>query len=531
MAKTRDISLAELLAASGEARRLLVKAHNAVQRELYTSVLGQLLGALPVDGTRMPNHSAPHYLLSDYAFWGAEELVGRRAALMHRFGLWASGSEAAVAVMLREATFGAWEPTGASGRWRMVGPPDTPVYECVAVTDPLGKRVDADDADAMRVGWVVETPDGNALVFSTPVDELAAGKLRRAAGERAWEDPTAEAPARFHRIEYEGDLLSLLVAPDYDDLGLGPYFFLPIPLRANFPQRFGERLFRELVGRVGGGWCWHLEIARARTPELREAFDIARERAARWARGRGRSLDASMLRRLIDDEAILAVLGAQPDASVPPDGLPPVKLHPLNLLDLSREWFEQACLSPSDLISHARTSLEGRADEGDAELLDTLERAVADHEVRIRWVSAVRRALRGEALAAHELLDGNPEWLAPTYNELREVIDTLFASSIGERPLEELLPSTRGCARRVCAALRTRVDVDGPIRVHHLPEYSEVLRHTRGIGRKSADLVERSLRDALLAWPPGLEPHAPARAEAHDTLADGLDQLDALFGG
>jgi hypothetical protein len=537
-------------------RRRCVEAHNRLQNDSGHSVLSEVIRCVPTS-LNFDGHCTEHRLLSCYAFWGCAEVGGRRGDFNNRLVRSAPVPIQVLHRSMRRASFGAWECCESSERrkqatkpskaqWRSVGLDEVITHQVELLTNVDGERAYPVPGE-IRVGWMVEQDERQSLLFSMSLAFEAATTLRATAEQDGWRAP--EAPERgdaggFRRAEYERDLVTLAVRPDFKECGLDRYYFLPLNQRRSFPSRFVSSLVDQIAGRRyhRTGPPWHVAMARATTEvslrTLCASFDAARAKAGRSAgRYRGDQIDPAHLPRIAPDDEILAAFGLGPDGAIDLDDFLPIKMHLLEYLDLDDDWFEAAGLSLKTPIQQAQAHFTDENAGGDRESLALrLDDAIERHRVRLRWVALMRSCAGEEAVGDDGLLAGATRGLEPDYDELYEAAQEIFGATILERSLGEILARERRLTSRIESALveSTLVEYDPderPLQVGDLPESDSSLGLVRGIGRKSVAAVTRCLREAMVGWADRLaRPTGDSDGEAAQGIESGLDELDALFG-
>ncbi len=529
-----------ILSTSQGLRKKCIEAHNVFFKESGYSLLWEVRRSLEPDFSYKLN-SPVHLLLSSYGFWGTFEIGGSRRGLEKRLERLASPPARDLHKRITKGLFGAWSLESVDGElqiWASLGPGEKETVEIHLVSDGKGQRA-SPNVGEVRAGWFVEgiedEPAG-MLLFSTSLRESAAKKLRKAAENSAWND---DVTAVVQRAEFERDILTLVVHPSWNRCGLDPFYFLPPTQRNNFPRQFGRQLPYEVVRYFREeGVPWHLRVVEEDRDFLVRNFDTIRKKAGRSARYyRGADVELPQLRRLISDKDFFRLIGLDKEGLLTSEEFPPLATHPLGLLDLDEAWFKATSLSPMTTVHQGRRHFED-AESASATSATSekalFEEALTHHESRLRWVSLMRRIFnRGD-----EPIEDLPDYLQinrspfrPDYAELRLVIDALFSHAIAPQPIAALLAGRGRGIKRIVKALEVHTG-STEVTVGDLPERAYQLHGIEGIGEKSFEMIEEALQDALLSWPAEFShKQGAAEPEVREEIDQGLDELEALFGG
>jgi hypothetical protein len=559
MKSSKNVALNTAIQMAGVMRRRCVEAYNKATTSAGVGTLRTIMNTLRAP-LNTGSGSPEHVFLSDYAFFGSDEILGKRRGFARQFGWLVRQDLLALREAVMHSPFGLWEcvedsDAQAGFLWRAVGPVEdgaSAEKRVFAVTDQAGDPVAA-KVGQMRAGWMVDlggvrlggtsransAVEGMALLFSRPLAKKAAARMKKAAAERRWHAESDAEPPQFMRPDYERDVLTQAVRPDCKQCGLDEYYFLPVRIRQVFPQRFADEMMRRLGDRYGTAErVWHVELACAVDETGRRNlfawFDERRLEAEKKVNYYSSDrVELGDLRRLVSDAALLRLMGAGPEAEVDLGDFSPLESHRVALLDLEPDWLDQAGINENLPISRARKALESQSQE----TRDAFEQSVVRHLIRLRWV-----ALLKDRLALVEGLDSydEPTFDFPEYNRLRDVLDELFLPVLGDRPLSDALRSMKGRATTLEKALLEDLalvnpaewgdpDKLRPLTLADLPMRVAHLKTLPGIGPATIEKIEDCLLGEFLAWPRALDPPAAADPHAETRLADGLDELGDLF--
>jgi hypothetical protein len=540
--KQDEPALKRLMIQTRVLRRRCIEAHNRIQNDSGHSVLIEVFRSLPA-GMNFSGPNVEHRFLSNYAFWGRDEIGGDRSEFHDRLERSAPVPIQLLHRRMCGAVFGAWECCGEPGdppdvvQWRSLGLEGVGLQKVALVTNVDGERA-YPVAGEVRVGWMLEEGEHPALLFSISLAYEAAVRLRETVADKSWHEPNS---GDFHRVEYERDLLTQATRPDFEECGLDRYYFLPLNQRRSFPSRFLHSLVDHIVG---GGHKnsprWHAAIAKATSEasleELRATFVAARQRAGRSVgRFRGDGVDPVHFPRIAPDAQIFALFGVGPDGEIDLSDFLPIRMHLLEYLDLDESWFEGAGLSPKTPIHQARAHFDEASPKQTRQnknLRATLNEAIERHTIRLRWVALVRAAVSDEVPEGVDLeLARAARGLEPDYDELYKAADEIFGATIFNRRLDEVLAGETRIGSRMESALVESGAGERPLVVSDLPATEHDLWRVEGVGPKSVVALKRCLREAMLSWPDGFaRPGGESSQEAAKGFESGLDELDELFG-
>ena len=507
-------------------RRMCVDTHNGLVRESggYSEV-GQLIRVLKIDTTGFRDRGPKHLMFSSYAFWGSREWGGSRRSFERRLKRNTTSELWKLHEAVRDGVFGAWkcvfaEDDGRS-RWVAIGPARGEGGEVMVVTSGPCDVVDPKPGQ-VRAGWFVELASKAALMYSLELAPEAVGKLAEAADTRAWHDDKAPPGSKSRVVEYERDVLIQALEPGGRDCGLEPYYYLPTTVRKRFPARFRRSMFRTMADGISSQSVpWHVQLARA-DREWIDEFVVGklsqwRQRARRRAQNHWEHpVSTESLARVLDDGQCLQMLGLTKEAGIDLGEFPPLKLHPVTMLELDWEWLEERRVKSDDVIHGARKQMRNEEDRR------RFEEEVEHHQVRLRWCALVRTAKRNVTFRTPHLNGGYEASILAAHQ--------LFDPILTELPLSELLAHHSRVASRIEAALEKAGYGDPPFTVGALPEMRYELELVRGIGRKSLKVIEEVLYETLTRWPDRFFERSSQQVdEAREEIEAGLDALEELF--
>lgn len=521
MANQHDILVARLRAL----REMCTAAHNELLADVGSSPLGELVRALSPE-IHFEQRSPPHLLLSSYVYWGSRKLGGSRSGLERRLSRHASEVHLELHRELRKAAPGVWEclraDAGERSRWRPVGLPDRDDCSVEMVFDGKTNPVEPEVGE-LRVGWMIEEEGARLLIFSMALVPEAVDTLAETAAGDGWHDPHLSGDAAFQRLEYERDVLTLAVCPEWEECGLEEYYFLPANQRSTFPEKFRRNLLRRLVDRLrfqDRNSLWHIKVAKADDAwfdeYVRPRFDEMREIAGRQAmRYRNRCLESDILRRVVPDDEVLSLVGLDSDGSLLSDPFSPIDTHRLEFLDLAERWFEATG------VSHVTTIYQARERLDDDEYTRQFEAAVERHRSRLRWLGVA------EYIVENWEFD---KWtLSLGYGDVRAAAGDLFGPIVLERSVAELLADFKR-AGLIESRIGEGLGADSPLVVADLPDTESGLKCIYGIGFGSVETITNALLDMIQAWAVELRRgNVESKCESRAEIEAGLDELDALF--
>ena len=509
-------------------REQCVEAHNRLLRDARYSSLGRLIRSLAPEIE--PGSDSPELrILSSYTFWGSRDLGGARRGFEKRFDRIADAAYRQLFREFKKSPFAAWEcvevgePAEKDSTWRSVGRRPELTEEFELVFDGRCEEIEPKVGD-VRAGWMIEELGVTTLAYATPIPASGAARLAETATEEGWNDEDADEGEEFQAVEYERDVLTQTVCPDWETCGLGEYYYLPADQRTTFPDEFRRHMIRAMVKHLDSRRApWHVRLARANEvwieEQIRQELDALRRDAATSAgRYRGDRIDFSVLDRLLSDGECLELLGLTPEGGVDLDEFPPTATHPVDLLGLDEEWFDKTGANPRSSIQRIRRGL-GDCDEEHAR---EFEGAVEEHEARLRWTRIMEHIV--------EIQDLNQWVLSPRYRYLRKTAELLFDPMVTELTVEQLLVGRGRGASRIVTALENAEEGDEPVFVDDLPMRERSLLAIGGIGPASAQSVTTALLETMMEWPPELARRIDeVDDEARDEIEAGLDALDELF--
>lgn len=568
---SKNVALNTTIQMTGVLRRHCVNAYNTAAQDIGINTLRRVLATLR-QIPQLRTNSAEHRFLSNYAFFAADSVIGKRRVFVRQFHYLVRQNIRALRERIMASPFAAWECVGNESKtrdgflWQAIGLPDrgehqhrTPTFSPTRVhilTDTEGLPLSANLGD-VRTGWLVNFDDlqiGNssriqqdlagrsALLFSMPVPPQAAARLKKVAARRGWHGEFRPGQPEFIRADYERDILTQTTLPDCTICGLDKYYYLPVRLRESFPERFFSELTRKIATSSGPqNRLWHAQIARACSDEERAQvfawFDSLREsveQRVNYYSSDEVELDA--LRRLASNTDLLAWMNIPPNMEIDLSDFPPLPSQPIEWLDLTAEWLEKTQLKPHIPISRARKSLKDRHNR----LQQEFENSVVRHLARMRWVSLIKRRRAREEDHTPTQKHRSPQALKgytlelPDYNESRQIAYDLFGAVVGQRPIRDVLAPLKGRLSKLEDALRAWRPEDAPqdeeLTLDDLPMTRAELGSARGIGPSTVETIESLLLDELLAWPREMGTRGSQAHQAGEQLADGLDELGDLFG-
>lgn len=510
-----------VLRCADEIRKPCAEAHNRQFERLGPSSLGALMRSLP-ERPSLEAQSPEHLLLSSYTYWGSRKLGDSRRGFEKHFARIASKLQRELFEAMRYSSFGAWRcvEVGDQSRWDSVGATPETTEAVELVFDGSCERVEPKDGRE-RAGWILEFEGVRALAYSMELDPAAVQRLEETSAERGWHDEKQG----FERVHYEKDVLMQAVCPEYEECGLQKYYFIPAGQREWFPGRFRKEMARALMDYFDSHESpWQVNLARAEASwivgELHSELETLRENAAlRAGRFRGGRIDYSILDRIVSDEECLQLLGLTADGDVELESVPPIDTHPVDVLDLSQNWFENTGVSPWTSIRRAKEELQRRGLEDD----ETFECAVEEHRQRLRWAELMRHTLEDPEISGIYRSGG--------YEEVRAAARELFDPVITKMPVVEVIADEVRAPSRIVTALESAGLGEAPICVEDLPMDRVELSSTQGIGRVSMEAIVKGLLEVMREWPPGLERRiAEVDDETRSEIDEGLDELEDLFG-
>jgi|GEM_PF-4252357 len=568
---SKNVALNTTIQMSGVLRRYCVDAYNTVAQNLGIDTLRRVtdtLRAVP----RLRSTSSEFQFLCNYIFFAADSVVGERRVFARQFQYLVRQDMRAFRERIMASPFAAWECVGNDSEaregflWRAIGLPDrnenadlAPTFSPTRVrviTDAAGQPLSAKLGD-IRAGWLVNLEDlaiGNsarfkedlagcsALLFSIALAPQAGERLKKTAARRGWHGQISAQQTEFMRADYERDILTQAASPNYDECGLGAYYFLPVSLRKAFPNRFFTEITRRITSASGSDTpLWHLQIARAcdekARAELFAWFETLRESVEnRVNYYSSDKVEIDALRRLLPNEELLSWMGVSPDLALDLSAFPPLGSQPIEMLDLPEDWVEKTQLKAHLPISRARKSLEDRHKK----LREEFEASVTRHLAKMRWVSLItyHRALANEdpspSAPPSSLRRLGFELSLPGYSELREVAHELFGPALNERPIREVFAPLKGRVAKLESAIHywrewAELDEKELLTLSDLPMSKNRLESAVGIGPTTVQTIESLLLEEMLAWPRTLAKRPIDAQQADERLGDGLDELDDLF--
>ena len=506
-------------------RERCVAAHNRLIRDAGYSSVGELIRSL-APSVQFGNDSEELRLVSSYTFWGNRGLGGSRRGFEKRLNRMAGKVELELFERLKESPFGAWEcvdatPDGSCTQWYPVGSDDSEIVSAVGVLDG-GFDVADVQLDQVWAGWMVEWKGRQVLAAAFRFADQGARRLMDTAEARGWHDENLAQGEQFQRVEYDRDVITQAIRPDWEECGLEEHYFLPPAQRHSFPKRFRRALARKIERNLkGGADTWQGRIAGESEQFFEEqmpaVLDKLRKEAARSAgRHRGAQISFAKLDRLVSDRECLQWLGLKPDGSPIETPYPPMETHPVEVLRLDEQWYADRGISHRATIAQARSSGAGDGDE-------SFDGACWLHRSRLRLVSIIGYVIDNHA-------DGPLKELCPGYEELRHIVDRYFAPEITDKPVAWLLDGRGSTASRMTTVLQNADLGDEPRVVGQLPTRKYTLMRIPGVGPSSATEVTDALCDAVVGWADQLGGAVVDDAEgARDDIEQGLDELEELF--